>query len=135
MASSFVFLALFAVALCAPAKKTEFTVDSYFVGSWMISSNVLPANGGEIEEKSEKYLFNVTKTADDMLAVSYIDIPTNTIVEKMSMVASIPTNMSLVLRHSAEQEEMTTLYFQPISSKEVFVGVILIAFILGCLSC
>ena len=136
MASSLVFLALFAIALCAPAKKVEFTVDSYFVGSWMISTGVLPANGGEIEEKAEKYLFNVTKTADDIMAISYIDIPTNTIVEKMSMVASVPTNMSLVLKHSAEQEEMMTLYFHPISAKDVFVGIMICSsFTLGRLHC
>ena len=133
MASSLVFFVLFSIALCAPPEKVEFTVDSYFVGSWMISNAMLPANGGEIEEKAEKYLFNVTKTADDIMAISYIDIPTNTIVEEMSMVASLPTNMSLALKHSAEQEEMMTLHFHPISAKDVFVRTTHISFILGCL--
>lgn len=133
MASALVFLALLAVALSAPAKKVEFTVDTYFVGSWMVSTSELPVNGGEIVEKAEKYLFNVTKTTEDSMAVSYVDIPTNTIVEDKSMVASFPTNMSLVLKHFAGKKDLMSLFFHPVSAKDVFVSNVYTKSQVGCL--
>ena len=124
MAASFLFLTILSLALSLPAKNAPFTVDSYFVGSWAISSSVVPSNGGEIVENSEKYMYNITKTEDNVLAINYVDIATNMIVEKSSLVCELQSNTSCVMKHSSEDAQMLTISFQPIASKDVYVFVL-----------
>ena len=124
MAASFLFLTILSLALSLPAKNAPFTVDSYFVGSWAISSSVVPSNGGEIVENSEKYMYNITKTEDNVLAINYVDIATNMIVEKSSLVCELQSNTSCVMKHSSEDAQMMTISFQPIASKDVYVFVL-----------
>ncbi|KNB42018.1 hypothetical protein JH06_4915 [Blastocystis sp. subtype 4] len=122
MAASFLFLTILSLALSLPAKNAPFTVDSYFVGSWAISSSVVPSNGGEIVENSEKYMYNITKTEDNVLAINYVDIATNMIVEKSSLVCELQSNTSCVMKHSSEDAQMMTISFQPIASKDVYIS-------------
>ena len=89
-----------------------------------ISCSVVPSNGGEIVENSEKYMYNITKTEDNVLAINYVDIATNMIVEKSSLVCELQSNTSCVMKHSSEDAQMMTISFQPIASKDVYVFVL-----------
>ena len=121
MVPSILILAILSLAVSAPTKNPPFTVDTYFVGSWVISSSVLPSNGGEIIENPEKHMFNITKTEDNMLAINYVDVATNTIVEKSSVVCELQSETSCVMKHSSEEAQMMVVNFQPIASKDIYV--------------
>ena len=123
MAASLLVLALFGLAMSLPARDPAFTVDTFFPGSWVISSSVLSAKGGEVVENPEKYMFNITKSADALFAVDYVDIASNTIVKEKSVVCELLSNMTCALKHSAESEEFMKLSFIPISSKGIYVRV------------
>lgn len=121
MAASLLVLALFGLAMSLPARDPAFTVDTYFPGSWVLSSSVLSTNGGEAVENPEKYMYNITKSADALFAVDYIDIASNTAVKEKSVVCELLSNMTCALKHSADSEQFMKLNFIPISSKGIYV--------------
>jgi hypothetical protein len=121
MAASLLVLALFGLAMSVPAREPAFTVDTFFPGSWVISSSILSTNGGEVVENPEKYMYNITKSADSLFAVDYVDIASNAIVKEKSVVCELLSNMTCALKHSTDSEQFMKLNFIPISSKGIYV--------------
>lgn len=121
MAASLLVLALFGLALSLPARDPTFTVDTYFPGSWVLSTSILSTKGGEAVENPEKYMYNITKSADTLFAVDYVDIASNTVVKEKSVVCELLSNMTCALKHSADSEQFMKLNFIPISSKGIYV--------------
>ena len=108
--------------MSVPAREPAFTVDTFFPGSWVISSSILSTNGGEVVENPEKYMYNITKSADSLFAVDYVDIASNAIVKEKSVVCELLSNMTCALKHSTDSEQFMKLNFIPISSKGIYIS-------------
>ena len=74
---SLVALCIIAVALCAPARNFDFTVDSYFWGSWKVQRKELTVDQKEPAKVMGMEIYNVSMNAADSMLFEFIDQVTN----------------------------------------------------------
>ena len=74
---SLVALCIMAVALCAPARNFDFTVDSYFCGSWKVQRKELTVDQKEPAKVMGMEIYNVSMNAADSMLFEFIDQATN----------------------------------------------------------
>ena len=74
---SLVALCIIAVALCAPARNFDFTVDSYFCGSWKVQRKELTVDQKEPAKAMGMEIYNVSMNAADSMLFEFIDQVTN----------------------------------------------------------
>ena len=119
-------LLIIAVAVCAPAKDFEFTVESFFTGSWKVQRKELTT--GEVEEMKvgNMEIYNVSMNAADSMLFSFVDTVTNEVKEEQSFTMAVADKMTV---NSVTDEEKTNpfrgvqFHFQVLTANSTYVRV------------
>ena len=119
-------LLIIAIAVCAPAKDFEFTVESFFTGSWKVQRKELTT--GEVEEVKvgNVEIYNVSMNAADSMLFSFVDAASNEVKEEQSFTMAVADKMTV---HGIAAEEKTNpfrgvqFHFQVLTANSTYVRV------------